>query len=87
MYSSDLDIVVIWDGHLTQIDPLRFNPGLSLEIVEIKGFLSTRGAEMVVFEPRVAESTFVPLEIMPENEAPEKCNQSQKWSQKQIDKD
>lgn len=40
---------------------------------------------MVVFEPRVAESTFVPLEIMPENEAPEKCNQSQKWSQKQIE--
>jgi len=55
---------------LTQIAPLRFNPEFFLEILERRGFLSTRAVEIIVMKHGTADSTFVTIEILPENKAP-----------------
>ena len=62
--------VIICNCHLTQIAPLRFNPEFFLEILERRGFLSTRAVEIIVMKHGTADSTFVTIEILPENKAP-----------------
>ena len=65
-----LDTVIICNCHLTQIALLRFNPEFFLEILEMRGSLSTRAVEIVVMMHGTTDSTFVTIEILPENKVP-----------------